>query len=170
MQGLTALFLLIAVRSSHPALYSCDPAASCGCSRNSASVNRIVGGETASDGTWGWAVSIALGESGACGGSILSSSWILTAAHCFDTPNASQVVVYAGATSQSMSTQIRNASRVILHPGYNRITGVNDIALVQLSTPLVMTDSNVKVACLPAVSETTLTNGEWPIAGTSVIT
>ena len=168
MHGLTALFLLIVVRSTYQTLYSCDPTTSCGCSRNSASANRIVGGETASDGTWSWAVSLSINGNYQCGGSIMSSSWIITAAHCVHVANASQVIVYAGATSRSRSTQIRNGSRIIVHPGFIYETEVNDIALIQLAAPLVMTDPNVNVVCLPAVSKPTLANGGWPAVGTSV--
>ena len=100
----------------------------------------------------------------------MSDSWIITAAHCFNAVSASQIVLYAGETSRPRSTQIRNVSRIIVHPGYSVETGVNDIALLQLATPLVMTDPNVNVVCLPAVSETTLADGEWPPAGTSVST
>ena len=162
--------LMMVIGSSHQTLYSCDPNASCGCSRNSASVNRIVGGEDASDGTWNWAVYISIDESKLCGGSILSSSWILTAAHCVNEANASQVTVYAGAIHQSPSLQSSVVSQTIVHQDYDTTTFVNDIALLQLSTPLVMADSHVNVICLPSVEKATLATDEWPPANVSVST
>jgi hypothetical protein len=79
---LYTVFLLLLVPTSHPYSYSCDSNASCGCSSNPASVTRIVGGESAATNTWGWAVSLSLRGTSLCGGSVLSSSWIITAAHC----------------------------------------------------------------------------------------
>ncbi|CAM2712139.1 unnamed protein product [Rotaria socialis] len=97
---LWALFLLVIIQPSHEYLYTCDLNAACGCSSNSASVSRIIGGETAGTSTWCWAVSISIGGSSLCGGSILSSSWILIAAHCMSGVSASQVTIYAGSNTR----------------------------------------------------------------------
>uniref|UniRef100_A0A3Q3BBH7 Peptidase S1 domain-containing protein n=1 Tax=Kryptolebias marmoratus TaxID=37003 RepID=A0A3Q3BBH7_KRYMA len=44
---------------------------------------RIVGGTLAAENVWGWQVSMQWREKHMCGGSIISSRWIITAAHCF---------------------------------------------------------------------------------------
>ena len=160
---LCAVLLLGFSRSSHQYTYSCDSNAPCGCSSSPASVSRIVGGETAETNTWSWAVSISIGGSSLCGGAVLSSSWIITAAHCVPSVSPSQVIVYAGSNTR-FSGQSRVASRVIVHPSYVSGTFENDIALIQLSTPLTMT-SAVKPICLPSISSATLAAGEWPPAG-----
>ncbi|CAF0894687.1 unnamed protein product [Rotaria sp. Silwood1] len=148
--------------------YSCSSSSSCGCSTNSATLARIVGGEAAASQTWGWAVSLKIGGS-LCGGSIISASWVLTAAHCVSGASASQITVYAGSTSRLTGTQNRSVSSVTSHPSYNAATFVNDIALLLLSTPLNMTDPAVSTICLPSVSSATLSAGEWPPAGTTVV-
>ena len=168
MDGLTALIILIVARSSDQAAYSCNPAASCGCAINSASVNRIVGGEAAVSETWGWTVSLAIRQNTLCGGSIISSSWILTAASCVNGVSASQITVYAGSTRVWTGTQTGTASRIVVHPGYSSESNLYDIALLELVTPLVMTDPNVAAICLPSVNVLTIAAGEWPPANTSV--
>ena len=170
MGRLTVLLFVAFIRCSQQTFYSCDPSVSCGCSRNSASVNRIVGGETADNGTWSWAVSLSISQTYLCGGSIISSTWIITAAHCVINKSPSAVTVYAGGARRSLSSQIRNASQIIVHPNYDSGTSVYDIALISLSTPLLMTDPNVDAICLPAVSQTALNTGEWPLASSSVST
>ena len=148
-------------------LYPCNPSATCGCSKNSASVTRIVGGEAAASNTWSWAVSLYIAGS-LCGGSILTDSWVITAAHCLSGNTASQVRVYAGSTVRFGGTQNRSASRLIVHSGYDPTTFENDIALIQLASPLNMSDPNVTPICLPAVNASLQAAGEWPPANVSV--
>ena len=117
MLSLTILVLLTVIRFSQSTLYSCDPSASCGCSQNSAAVNRIVGGENAAAATWGWAVSLAINKNSLCGGSIISSSWIITAAHCTSGVSPSKITVYAGSEKQFSGSQTRVASQIIVQIG-----------------------------------------------------
>ncbi|CAF4938883.1 unnamed protein product, partial [Rotaria sp. Silwood1] len=163
------IILLTLVRLSYQTLYACNASASCGCSRNSATVSRIVGGETANSATWGWAVSISIANTYLCGGSIISSSWIITAAHCAEGFTASQFKVYAGSNIRYSGTQNRTVSKVILHSEYNSATFVNDIALLKLASPLNMSDPYVRSICLPSISQATLSAGEWPPVGTNVV-
>jgi trypsin len=162
------IILLGIVRSSHQTIYSCNAAASCGCSTQPVSITRIVGGENAGTATWGWAVSISIGNTYLCGGSIISSSWVITAAHCVTGYAASQITVYAGSITRFSGTQTRVGSKLIVHASYNPNTYVNDIALLKLTTPLSMSDVHVSTICLPSVSAATLSAGEWPPVGTSV--
>ena len=175
MRGSTYLFrciLIIAVNAiavTTQTVYSCNRTATCGCSRNSATISRIVGGEAANDATWGWVVSIAVGDRSLCGGSILSPSWIISAAHCFDGFSATDLVIYAGSKYRWTGSQNRTVSRVIMHTSYNSMTFENDIALLYLSAPLSLNDSNVNRICLPPTDNTTDSSPvEWPPADTSV--
>ena len=164
-----AVVLLVILQPSHQYTYSCNSSAACGCSSNPASLSRIVGGESAGTSTWGWAVSLSITEGSGtalCGGAILSSSWIITAAHCMAGIAASEVTVYAGSNVR-YNGQSRVASRVIVHPGYVSRTKVNDIALLQLSAPLAMT-TDVTTICIPSVLSSTLIDGEWPPADLTV--
>ncbi len=162
------MLLVTVIRPSYPVIYSCDETASCGCSTKPVSITRIVGGESAGTATWGWAVSISIDNSYLCGGSIISSSWVITAAHCIRDYKASQIKIYAGSIRLRSGNQNRVASRVIMHPFYQSARYENDIALLQLSSPLTMNDSNIGVICIPSVTSVTLSAGEWPAPGITV--
>ena len=160
--------LLSIVRQSSQTVYSCNRNVSCGCSASSVSINRIVGGEDASPGAWGWAVSIRIGSGSLCGGSIISSSWVITAAHCIDHFTEYDFMVYAGSNTRWSGSQNRTVSKIITHPNFNPSTFEYDIALLLLSSPLNMSDPALRTICLPNITQATLSAGEWPSSGTSV--
>lgn len=168
MRNIFALILfLVAIERTSSSTYTCNSNAACGCSTNPATLGKIVGGEAAGSQTWGWAVSLRIGNS-LCGGSIIAASWVLTAAHCVDGNTASQITVYAGSNAKLAGTQVQTVSSITAHPNYNSATYVNDIALLQLSSPLNLVSSGVSAICIPSVSAGTLSAGEWPPAGTTV--
>lgn len=163
------LILFLVLQSSHQLTYPCNTSALCGCSYKPASLSRIVGGESAGKNTWGWAValSINIGDGIAlCGGAILSSSWIITAAHCISDVDTSEITVFAGSNTL-FSGQVQFVASIIIHPRYDNDTNVNDIALIRLSSPLTMTNA-VKTICVPSVNSSTLDAGEWPPANSNV--
>ena len=153
MSAIPILVILLAlVHLAHPMTYSCDPNSPCGCSIQPATVSEMVGGEDASNQPWGWMVSILLNRSTLCGGSILSSSWVLTAAHCVDGLLPEQIIVSSTTDLRLRANQVSYASQVIVHAGYDRTTQVNDIALVRVAAPFNMTDVNIAKICLPSVT------------------
>lgn len=165
---LNVIILFIAIHPTYQVLYTCNPTAPCGCSFNSASATRIVGGEVANITTWGATVSLSYTDGNLCGASILSSSWIITAAHCVIYYEASEIFVHAGSNIQWSGSQNRTVSQIISDADFNFGTFANDIALLKLTDPLNMSDPNINPICMPLVSSTTLESGEWPVANTSV--
>ncbi|KAM9326522.1 coagulation factor IX [Gastrophryne carolinensis] len=106
---------------------------------------RIVGGTDSLKGEFPWQVRFIDNDKvGFCGGSIVNERWIVSAAHCFLVHTTDSFLVVAGEhnTKENEGTeQYRKAVKIINHPTYN-LTNIynNDIALVQLETPLELND------------------------------
>jgi V8-like Glu-specific endopeptidase len=113
---------------------------------------RIVGGQTTSIADWPWQVALVQQGSGSaynrqfCGGSLLTPTIVLTAAHClYDSGSftpANQIAVVTGRTNLSSSSgqEIDVAAVHILRGGggqvlYNPSTNAYDVELLQLAQP-----------------------------------
>ena len=162
------IILLITSQTSGQVTYPCDSEDVCGCSTNSVSASRIVGGENADQATWGWVVSLSIANTYICGGSIISSSWILTAAHCVYDHIGSPIIVYAGSTTRWIGSQTRQVEQVIVHSDYQPTSYANDVALLRLASPLRMADPSVSQICIPSINSTLLETNQWPPSGTYV--
>lgn len=99
--------------------------------------SRVVGGSSISINDAPWQARVRIGQYG-CGGTIIDSRWILTAAHCAELAPASEMYVWTGISNQSsMFTNVATrVDRVIIHPGWDSDTDQNDIALLRLSSPV----------------------------------
>jgi trypsin len=128
---------------------------------------RIVGGELVVDDSFAFVASLQLPSSGhICGGSLITSSWVLTAAHCVfglegERLSGLRVVLgdrdaamtnYSSAGERaSTSRTTRLVKRIALHPAYDPYKpfagGLTwDLALLQLSAPVAA--SRVKPAVI----------------------
>ncbi|XP_041038110.1 serine protease 27-like, partial [Carcharodon carcharias] len=114
--------------------------------------NRIVGGRNSEAGSWPWQVSIHMDGRHICGGSIISKSWVLTAAHCVSKEMISKYFLYLGRYQQNGVNRNEisfRVLRVIQHEKYvDEKTGY-DIALLQLLGSIHYTDYILPV-CLPS--------------------
>jgi secreted trypsin-like serine protease len=113
---------------------------------------KIVGGKASIAGQWPWIVALARNgynnyDGQFCAGSLISPTWVVTAAHCLENtaPNGTAVNVLPNdirvvAHILDLKTDIGQSlaiKRIIRHPQYNTKTIVNDIALLQLQKPVI---------------------------------
>jgi len=102
----------------------------------------IVGGYQVQDGDLAFMASIqTAGSEGTdghfCGGSVVSSEWVLTAAHCMEDTKPSEIQVVVGRTNLDDTTggQTLTVDRIEVHPDYAD-TQTFDAALIHVTTPI----------------------------------
>jgi secreted trypsin-like serine protease len=97
---------------------------------------RIVGGSGIDIEDAPWQVRLQLGQY-ACGGTLIDELWVLTAAHCAEDMEPSDVTVWDGRTYDSDMTMGNgiDVADVIVHPAWESKDNLNDVALLRLAEP-----------------------------------
>ncbi|EFX79537.1 hypothetical protein DAPPUDRAFT_319411 [Daphnia pulex] len=117
---------------------------------------RIIGGVSAKKNAWPFMVYVSV-TSKQCGGVLISDSKVLLAAQClerltlFDTLLSSTVSIGVYSIEPMDAQMTRRISNIILHNQYNAATFDNDIAIITLDVPVVLSKTVVPV-CLPPAS------------------
>lgn len=123
---------------------------------------RVIGGNDARPNTWKWQASLQYDSYNdgsyyhMCGGTIISSFYIMTAAHCILSMDASAYRVVVGEYDlyeYDGSEQFSRVEMITVHPGWNGdLARGNDIALLRLANP-VYDNGYVAIAELPYLDQ-----------------
>ncbi|XP_047112175.1 trypsin-7-like [Schistocerca piceifrons] len=92
---------------------------------------RIVGGGPVDISQFPWQISLEYRNEHYCGGSIISSEWVLTAAHCGD-HNAQYYVLRAGTSLRESGGTVYDVTTVIVHDRFSWSTGDYDIGVLAI--------------------------------------
>lgn len=127
--------------------------------RRTAPSTSIVGGTVATPGEYPWQARVyPSGYTIYCGGSLISTQWVLTAAHCVDGTSASSFRITLGdhnVSTNEGTEQTFNVTQIIMHPSYNSNTQDNDLALMKLSGTATL-NSRVQTIPLATSSDSAL--------------
>ncbi|XP_072784607.1 transmembrane protease serine 11E isoform X2 [Taeniopygia guttata] len=116
-------------------------------------VERITDGQRAREGEWPWQASIQLDGTHRCGASIISNTWLVTAAHCFKGVRDPRRWTASFGILLRPPKQKKFVRRIIVHEGYGDVLLDHeyDVAVVELASPIEFT-SDVHSVCLPEAS------------------
>merc|ERR1711915_887646 len=134
-----------------------------GCTCGKKSNERIVGGDEADVNEWPWIVSLMDSVSKqkgnhACGGALVASRWVVTAAHCVENyKTADEFKVVLGEhdlvldDENELPRRALDVEKFVIHPEYDYDTIDNDIALLKLMDDVDLTPYTP--VCLPNVGD-----------------
>lgn len=134
------------------------------CGESAIEPTRVVGGRDARLGNWPWMVGLAYRIRGAktapanmkCGATLISSQWVITAAHCVDDNALKELdLAYARVGDLDLDDKINDGAnpsdalvdKFFIHSQYNNTVKQNDIALIRLKEP-VQFSKNLHPICL----------------------
>jgi len=123
-------------------------------------IGEVIGGEVAKATEFPWQVSLRKNDQHKCGGSLIDSCWVLSAAHCFSLPYVFPGAQPTHAVLGDFDREVTEANEenikiesVHIHPEWQGVpVPTNDVVLLKLSN---CTTSHTPI-CLPTSTDTDL--------------
>ncbi|CAH1781196.1 unnamed protein product, partial [Owenia fusiformis] len=122
---------------------------------------QIVGGVPARPGEFPWQAEFLNTKKGTlCGGFLINSEWVLTAAHCINNANGDRATDYLVSLGLHDRTDATGALEIVplggvMHELYDDFNILNDIMLVQLPAGAIPSFSDtIRPVCKPSASNT----------------
>ena len=115
-----------------------------GATTASAAPNPIVGGTTTTASAYPFVMQITdASQNQFCGGTLVSPTKVVTAAHCMVGETTSSVRVVGGRTYlNGTNGTVSRVSKIWIHPSYSTVTKGKDIAVLTLSTSMPYTTAS----------------------------
>merc|ERR1712179_16141 len=132
------------------------------CGVENVNLGRVVGGVESTPFAYPWVVAIIAEGRAFCTGSIISSKYVLTAAHCVD--GFASFKVFTGIHSlrrPGPQAKVIKSYDGFAHPEWNPRMVRNDLALIELPSPIEFDDYR-KPACLPSLHDETISFTNYP--------
>lgn len=131
------------------------------CGKTDVKTTNIVGGKPADLGAWPWMAALGYrvgnrpGADFRCGGSLISNTWVLTAAHCLANLPSNMRLTTVRLGDLDLNASVPDGAspvdvpveEIIIHSGYTSSPVTNDIGLLRLRNP-VQFNKNVSPVCL----------------------
>lgn len=134
------------------------------CGRTQVQKIRIVGGQPAELGAWPWIAVLGYRSNRSpitqwlCGGALITTRHVLTAAHCTRHPSLKLFKVRLGELDLDNNVNDGanpidvNIDRVIVNPSYNPSKYTDDIAILRLQNEVTLS-RNIQPICIPKTDE-----------------
>ncbi|XP_035317758.1 chymotrypsin-C isoform X1 [Cricetulus griseus] len=115
---------------------------------------RVVGGDDAIPHSWPWQISLQYLRDGTwrhtCGGTLITNSHVLTAAHCINKTLTYRVALGKNdlTVENEEGSVYSGVDTIYVHEKWNPLFVWNDIAIIKLAEPVELSDT-IKVGCIP---------------------
>ncbi|KAF4524044.1 hypothetical protein B566_EDAN018120 [Ephemera danica] len=122
-----------------------------GCGKSKSQL-KIVGGHATKVNQYPWMAMLSYDNRFYCGGTLINTRFVLTAAHCVDGFTARRIQIRLLEHDRNSASETRVITRGVrtatVHPRYNQNTFNNDIALLRLDQDVPF-NGDIQPACLP---------------------